>query len=94
MCAVLINAAVDTDIRGVDQWSGPQGALVQSSGIHINKTAHSHLLYNSLVGINSLQSSDSGTYTFSVVITDATFSHYVLNSSQTTASVSITVGKF
>ena len=88
-CTVLISAAVDTLWTGSDSWSGPQGRL--RYGVHVSRSHESSSLV-SMIQIDSLQSSDSGTYGCSAMILDGTTSRFILGSALTYVNVTIVTG--
>ena len=69
-CTVLISAAVDTLWTGSNSWSGPQGRL--RYGVHVSRSHGSSSSLVSMIQIDSLRSSDSGTYGCSAMILDGT----------------------
>ena len=92
ICSVFVNAAVDTPIKGVTTWSGPNGTLQESRRVHINNTIAYTMPYRSFVTFINLQSSDSGNYCCSVTVYNNTLSPYIVDSAPTTTCVAMTAG--
>lgn len=92
ICSVFVDAAVDTSIRAVNTWSGPNGTLEESRRVHISNDVAYTTSYQSSVTFTYLQSSDSGTYTCSVAIYDVFSSSYVMDSAPTAAYITMSAG--
>ena len=75
---------------GTDSWSGPRGQL--RYGVNVSRSHGSSLSYLSMIQIDSLQYSDSGTYGCSVAILDGTGSRFILGSALTSENVIIVAG--
>ena len=93
ICTVSVDAAiVDTPIRVVNTWSGPNGTLQESRRVGISYNVAYTTSYQSSLTFSYLQSSDSGTYTCSAAIYDASLSLYIMDSRSATADISMSAG--
>ena len=91
-CAVQLNPSIDTRIIRNNTWSGPDGVLHGDSRIHISKIIESPTSYRSVLKFVYLKSTDSGNYSCSVTIADATSSSYITDSETVTVGMDIFAG--
>ncbi len=87
-------AAVDTGFSVSTTWHGPSGVLSSGSGIIVSSPVLEDGKYKSLARITSLQSSDTGTYTCTAIVSPDPPSTYVIASVGSSDQSNIDVGKF
>ena len=83
-CTATLPQHVDTSVTVVVTWTGPRGFL---SGI----TMETQETYTNTATVNPLQTTDSGSYTCSVIARPDASSTFIAASTNTTSVVNITV---
>ncbi len=95
-CTVELNGGTSVDI-GVTvstTWRGPSGVLTSDGRVSVSPPVLENGLYQSLLRITSLQSSDSGTYTCAAAVSPNPPSTNIIASATSSDQSSVNVGKY
>lgn len=95
-CAIEVNGgeAVDTGFTVSSTWSGPSGVLVTGGRFTLSSPVLNGSHYISLLGITPLQSSDTGTYTCTALVSPVpSSSTHVVASTSSFSQSTLGVGK-
>ncbi len=92
-CTVELNMFVDTGVTVRTTWRGPSGVLTSGGRVFVSPPVLENGRYRSLLRFLSVQSSDSGNYTCTAVVSPNPPSTYIIASATSSDQSSINVGK-
>ena len=91
-CITYLSITVDTVVIVSHSWNGPSGTLISNKERELSAVEGFPGGYRSNMTFNSLQSSDSGTYTCSSIISAAYQSNFITSSHNTSVSKTVNAG--